>query len=92
MQIHGSLAANLKSAVTSARRLRSGSVYADTLAHWMELARQGHAALDAEGPEDADADEIRRLTEELEAEIESRAAPPPAGESVPAPPGADDGR
>jgi hypothetical protein len=92
MQIHGSLAANLKSAVLSARRLRLGSVYTDTLEHWMELARQGHTALEAEGPEDVDADEIRRLTGELEAEIENRAAPPPAGNPVPAPPGADDSR
>jgi hypothetical protein len=37
MEIHGSLASNLASAVQSARRLRDHPVHPDTIAHWTKL-------------------------------------------------------
>lgn len=37
MEIHGSIANNLTSAVKSARRLKGHPIHADTLGHWKEL-------------------------------------------------------
>ena len=37
MDIHGSIATNLSSAVQSARRLSGHRVHADTLSHWTDL-------------------------------------------------------
>ena len=37
MEIHGSIANNLTSAVKSARRLKGHAIHADTLGHWRGL-------------------------------------------------------
>ena len=37
MELHGSIANNLASAVQSARRLEGRAVHADTLGHWTNL-------------------------------------------------------
>ena len=48
MELIGSIANNLTSAVQSAPRLRGQAVHADTLAHWADLLRHAGRAL-AEG-------------------------------------------
>ena len=46
MKIHGSLRANLLSAIASAHRLRGHPIHQDTIAHWrglLELGRRNGA-------------------------------------------------
>jgi hypothetical protein len=45
MELHGSLANNLTSAVQSARRLRGHPVHADTIRHWTDLLHHARRAL-----------------------------------------------
>lgn len=67
MELHGSIANNLASAVTSARRLRGHPVHADTLGHWANLLR--HARLElAEGSKET----IEPLILDLERELADR--------------------
>ena len=45
MNLHGSIADNLASAVTSSRRLRGQAVYEDTVAYWRDLLAEARRAL-----------------------------------------------
>ena len=68
MDLHGSIATNLSSAVQSARRLSGHPVHADTLSHWTDLlhhARRELAAGSSEG--------LQSLILELETELADRA-------------------
>jgi hypothetical protein len=67
MELHGSIANNLASALKSARRLRGRPVHADTLAHWAELVRHARREL-AAGSKEA----ILNLTIELENQLRHR--------------------
>jgi len=67
MELHGSIANNLASAVQSARRLRGHPVHDDTLSHWTELLAHAQLAL-AEGS----AEPIKNLILELENELAVR--------------------
>jgi hypothetical protein len=44
MEMHGSIARNLRLAVESSRRLRGHPVHRDTLQFWAELIREARAA------------------------------------------------
>lgn len=66
MELHGSTANNLASAVHSARRLRGHPVHEDTLGHWTELLRHARREL-AEGSTEAIQPLILTLEEELAA-------------------------
>jgi hypothetical protein len=67
MDLHGSIANNLTSAVQSARRLSGHPVHADTLAHWTELLH--HARRELAG---GSSEPILSLILELEKELAER--------------------
>jgi hypothetical protein len=69
MEIHGSIANNLTSAVQSARRLRGHPVHADTLDHWRDLLNHARQEL-ANGSSEP----IQALVVELEIQLADRAA------------------
>lgn len=69
MELYGTVANNLTSAVQSARRLRGHRVHPDTLDHWSGLLDHARQAL-AEGSTEP----IQTLILELENEIAVRAA------------------
>ena len=69
MEITGSVAKNLTSAVQSARGFRGYPVHADTLAHWTDLLSHARRAL-AEGSTEP----IQSLILELEKELGDRAS------------------
>ena len=68
MDLHGSIANNLTSAVQSARRLKGHPVHADTLGHWADLIHHARREM-AAGSTDA----ILTLILELEKELADRA-------------------
>jgi hypothetical protein len=67
MELHGSLANNLTSALQSAGRLKDHPVHTDTLAHWSALLRHTRREL-AGGSEEP----ILTLVVELEKELADR--------------------
>jgi hypothetical protein len=67
MELDGSIANNLASAVQSARRLRGHPVHQDTLNHWSDLLAHARRAL-ASGS----AERLRSLIIELENELADR--------------------
>ena len=67
MEIHGSIAKNLTSAVQSARRLRGHPLHADTLGHWRDLLIYARQEL-ANGSTES----IQALIVELEDELADR--------------------
>jgi hypothetical protein len=69
MELHGSIANNLTSAVQSARRLRGHPVHADTLDHWRDLLNHARQEL-ANGSTEP----VQALIVELENELADRAA------------------
>jgi hypothetical protein len=69
MELHGTLANNLASAVQSARRLRGHPVHADTVAHWTDLLHHAQRELSGGSDEPIDA-----LVTELEDELADRGA------------------
>jgi len=72
MDLHGTIANNLTSAVQSARRLKGHPVHADTLSHWADLIHHARRQL-ATGSTEA----ILTLILELEEELADRAAQRP---------------
>ena len=68
MELHGTTAANLTSAVQSARRLRGHPVHADTLGHWKEVLEHARREL-ANGA----AEPTQALILDLENELAERA-------------------
>lgn len=67
MNIVGSIHANLRAALQSARRLKDGPVHPDTVDHWSRLlsaARAEHAAMQSY--------KTRALMSDLEREISAR--------------------
>jgi hypothetical protein len=69
MDISGSLHANLRAALQSARRLREGPVHPDTVDHWTRLvavAKDDESALETFS--------TRELMKDLEKEISARQA------------------
>jgi len=69
MELHGTIANNLTSAVQSARRLRHHPVHADTLGHWADLLDHARRELSAGSNEP-----IQALILELENEMADRTA------------------
>jgi hypothetical protein len=67
MELHGTIANNLASALQSARRLRGHPVHADTLGHWTDLLHHARRDL-AEGSSEP----ILSLALELEKELADR--------------------
>jgi hypothetical protein len=67
MEIHGTIANNLTSAVQSARRLRGHPVHADTLEHWRDLLNHARQEL-ANGSTEP----IQGLVDELEIQLADR--------------------
>jgi hypothetical protein len=67
MEIAGSIANNLTSAVQSARRLRGHPIHADTLGHWRDLLNHARQEL-ANGS----GEPIQDLIVELENELADR--------------------
>jgi hypothetical protein len=68
MELHGSVANNLTSAVRSARRLRGHPIHQDTIDHWKSLLDHARREL-AKGS----AEPTRLLIVELENELADRA-------------------
>lgn len=69
MELSGSIHANLRAALQSARRLKNGPVHPDTVEHWTRLvtvARAEQAAMESF--------KTRELTSDLEREITARRA------------------
>jgi hypothetical protein len=69
MNIVGSIHANLRAALQSARRLKDGRVHPDTVDHWSRLlsvARAEHTAMESY--------KTRSLMSDLESEISARRA------------------
>jgi hypothetical protein len=69
MELHGTIANNLTSAVQSARRLSGHPVHADTLGHWKDLLNHARQEL-ANGS----AEPLQAVILELENELAARAA------------------
>jgi hypothetical protein len=69
MEIHGSIANNLGSAVKSARRLKGHPVHADTVEHWRELLDHARRDITTDSLES-----LRELILELENELADRKA------------------
>ena len=69
MDLHGSIANNLTSALRSARRLRGHPVHADTLDHWTDLLKHARGELTGGSSEP-----ILALILELEQEMAERTA------------------
>lgn len=69
MELHGTIANNLTSAIQSARRLRGHPVHSDTLDHWSDLLSYARQAL-SEGSHEP----IQNLILELENELAERPA------------------
>jgi hypothetical protein len=67
MDLHGSIATNLSSAVQSARRLSGHPVHADTLSHWTDLLHHARRELEAGSSE-----VLQSLIVELETELAER--------------------
>lgn len=67
MELHGSIASNLTSALHSARRLRGHPVHPDTLSHWSDMIHHARREL-AAGSSEA----ILPLIVELENELADR--------------------
>jgi hypothetical protein len=67
MELHGSIANNLTSAVQSARRLSGHPVHADTLGHWKDLL--DHARREVAG---GSMEPIQALILELENQLAER--------------------
>ena len=67
MDLHGSIATNLSSAVQSARRLSGHPVHADTLSHWTDLLHHARRELAAGSSE-----VLQSLILELETEHAER--------------------
>ena len=72
MNIVGSIHANLRAALQSARRLRDGPVHPDTVDHWTNLVCAAKAERQA-----LDSFKTRELMSDLEREIRARR---PAGD------------
>lgn len=70
MELHGSLAENLKAAVGSAERLRGHPVHADTLRFWEELLAHARMRLRASSKADATVEELTGRLQALLAERE----------------------
>ena len=70
MEICGSVHANLRAALQSARRLRDGPVHPDTVEHWSKIVAVARAHGDA-----MQSFTTRELTSDLEREIELRLPP-----------------
>ncbi len=67
MELHGSIAKNLASAVQSARRLKGHPIHADTLGHWRDLLDDARREL-AKGSTEP----LQALILELENELADR--------------------
>jgi hypothetical protein len=67
MQISGSVHANLRAALQSARRLRGGPVHPDTVDHWTQLVAVARGEADA-----MQSFKTRELMSDLEHEIRAR--------------------
>ena len=70
MKIAGSIHANLRAALQSARRLRGGPVHPDTVDHWSSLVCAAKAEQGA-----MDSFKTRELVGDLEHEISARRPP-----------------
>lgn len=70
MEMHGTVEANLISAIASAKRLRGHAVHADTIAHWSDLLH--HARRELVADRSPDRPGMMQLVSELEAELADR--------------------
>lgn len=70
MEIHGSIHSNLVAAVSSARRLRTHPVHADTLQYWGDLLHHARRELAADGYNEGHS--LQQLVLELEEQLADR--------------------
>ena len=70
MEMHGTVVANLTSAIASAKRLRGHPVHPDTIAHWSDLLH--HARRELSTDQSPDRLALMQLVAELEAELADR--------------------
>jgi hypothetical protein len=70
MELHGTVEANLVSAIASAKRLRGHPVHQDTISHWSEILQQARREL-AENEGD-NREVVMQLVAELETELADR--------------------
>jgi HPt (histidine-containing phosphotransfer) domain-containing protein len=70
MEMHGTVEANLVSAIASAKRLRGHPVHADTIAHWSDLLH--HALRELATDQSPHRQALMQLVAELEAEVAHR--------------------
>jgi hypothetical protein len=67
MELHGSIANNLTSAIKSARRLKGHPIHEDTRRHWRDLIDHARREL-----EDGSTEPLQALILELENELADR--------------------
>jgi hypothetical protein len=70
VELSGTLAVNLRAAITSAKRLRGHAVHSETLAFWQALL--SHSRAQARASNEPDADEVESLMAELQTELSTR--------------------
>jgi hypothetical protein len=70
MEMHGTIEANLLSAIKSAKRLHGHPVHQDTISHWSDLL--GHARRELAAAQSDAPDALTQLVAELESEIADR--------------------
>jgi hypothetical protein len=73
MELHGTIAANLRAAVASAERLQGHPVYKDTLAYWTDLLHKARRARDRDVA--IESDEVDQLILKLETALAARSRP-----------------
>ena len=67
MQLCGSIHANLRAALQSARRLKAGPVHPDTVEHWARIVAAAKTEISA-----LESYKTRELLSDLEREIDAR--------------------
>jgi hypothetical protein len=70
MELHGTIEANLVSAIASAKRLRGHPVHQDTISHWSDLLHEARRELAANDASNRDV--IMQLISDLETELADR--------------------
>jgi hypothetical protein len=70
LELSGTLAANLRVAVASAKRLRSHPVHSDTLEFWRALL--AHCRAQERAPTSSEAEDVEALMGELQTELATR--------------------
>jgi len=70
MELHGTIEANLISAIRSARRFRAQRVHGETIEHWKHILARAERDLSRSGASEREA--LRQLISDLQSELTFR--------------------